>query len=270
MRLLSRLQATSPGVRVEAFLVANFGFLAVDIGLAHAQNAFARREEWVPIGFSVLATALLLPGLVSERLRARGRALSLAVGGLAVLVGVAGMILHLESTFFERQTLRALVYTAPFVAPLSYVGLGLLLLLNRLEPWGSPEWRRWVVFLALGGFVGNLGLTLLDHAQNGFFHGAEWLAVGAAAFGTSFLFTCVLRPDDRVLARACLIVLAVAAAVGVLGAVLHVAANVEAPGSWTDRFLYGAPPFAPLLLADLAVLGALGLASGGPAVSSGA
>ena len=48
--------------------------------------------------------------------------------------------------------------------------------------------------------------------------------------------------------------------VGLLGFYLHVAANLRSPaGTLWDRFLYGAPLFAPLLFADLAMLAALGL-----------
>jgi hypothetical protein len=48
--------------------------------------------------------------------------------------------------------------------------------------------------------------------------------------------------------------------VGLLGFYLHVAADLRAPAvSLWDRFLYGAPAFAPLLFADLALLAALAL-----------
>ena len=73
--------------------------------------------------------------------------------------------------------------TAPFAAPLSYAGLGFLLLLNRTESPHSAGYGQWVTLLAAGGFAGNFALTLADHAQNGFFHASEWLAVLAAAFG---------------------------------------------------------------------------------------
>jgi hypothetical protein len=140
------------------------------------------------------------------------------------------------------------------------VGVGLLLLLGRTERAGSPAWSAWVVFLALGGFVGNLALSLLDHAQNGFFSAAEWVAVGAAALGASFLLVALVRPADRRFARLCLVLLAVYAGVGVVGFALHAAANLRRPGATLfERFVFGAPAFAPLLFADLALLAALGL-----------
>ena len=75
------------------------------------------------------------PGRGSGRQGPRPRVarwLGLAVGYGAVLVGVAGLLLHLDSQFFDQQTLKNLVYTAPFAAPLAYAGVGLLLILDRM------------------------------------------------------------------------------------------------------------------------------------------
>jgi len=51
----------------------------------------------------------------------------------------AGLLLHLDSAFFGEQTLRILVYTAPFVAPLANSGVGLLLILDRMVDARSVE-----------------------------------------------------------------------------------------------------------------------------------
>src|SRR5262245_64192341 len=73
-----------------------------------------------------------LPGEGSAACR-RARGLGLAVGWGSVAVGIAGMLFHLDSAFFEAQTLKNLVYTAPFAAPLAYAGLGFLILLRSEE-----------------------------------------------------------------------------------------------------------------------------------------
>lgn len=250
---------------VELFAAANFGFLALDIFLAHSVNAFERWEEWIPFAFSLLAAPLLLVSLLAggaapaARAGRGARALGMAVGGAAIAVGVAGLLLHLDSAFFARQTLRNLVYTAPFAAPLAYAGLGLLVLLDRLVD-DPSEWARWVVLLALGGFAGNVALSLADHAQNGFFRRSEWIGVAAAAFAVGFLASAVLFPGDRRFARACLALMAGETGVGVLGFLLHLQANLARSGrSLWERFLYGAPVFAPLLFVNLALLAAIGL-----------
>jgi hypothetical protein len=271
-----RRRLADPLWLVEIFAIANIAFLAVDILVAHAINAFAEPAEWVPLAFSPLAALALLAamalggatprlpgaeaaGEVGRRQRL-ARRIGLAVGGACVVVGVAGLVLHLESQFFEQRTLRSLVYTAPFAAPLAYTGLGLLLILDRMVDARTLEWARWVLLLAMGGFLGNFVLSLADHAQNGFFEPAEWVAVVSAAFAVGALLAAAIFPGERPTRRLAWAVLALQAAVGMLGFVLHAWGNLSRPGSdvWA-HFLYGAPAFAPLLYADLAALGGLGL-----------
>jgi hypothetical protein len=243
---------------VEWFVVANVAFLGIDIAVAHAENGYARGAEWAPLVFSCVATALLLPMAFGAKARA-WRVVETLVAIGCIVVGVLGMVFHLQSAFFEEQTIANLVYSAPFVAPLAYVGVGLLLLLVRMEPAGSPEVGWWILLLALGGFAGNLGLSLLDHAQNGFFRWTEWVPVFAAAMAVSFLFVAWLRPDEAI-RRATFAVLGLQAAVGVVGFVLHTVADLgRSSPHLADRFVFGAPAFAPLLFADLALLGAIGL-----------
>lgn len=265
----------SPLVWVEALVVANIAFLAVDITLAHAINAFAHWAEWIPIGFSLTATPLLLlamrlggvvPALAGEeppghKWRARiARWIGLAVGWGAVTVGVAGLIWHLKSDFFQHQTLKNLVYTAPFAAPLAYSGLGLLLILNRMVASESLDWARWVILLAAGGFAGNFALCLADHAQNGFFYPTEWIGVVSSAIAVGFLIGGFAHPESRPLITLNLAIMAGQVAVGGLGFVLHIRGSLanRVESLW-DTIVYGAPMFAPLLFCDLALLATLGL-----------
>jgi hypothetical protein len=245
---------------VELFAASNLGFLAFDVFLAHLANRFEHWSEWVPVLFSALAPLLLLPGLIRRRLGSRwARTAGLITGTGAIVVGVSGLVLHLQGSFFVLHTLKSLVYTAPFIAPLSYVGVGLLLVLNRLEASNSEAYSLWVTFLALGGFIGNFGLSLADHAVNGFFHWAEWIPVVAAAFGSSLLLFVCLKPHDRPLLVVAALFMALEIVVGGLGFVLH---GLSIPSSaWLrpEVLTYRAPPFAPLLFADLGVLALVGL-----------
>jgi hypothetical protein len=262
----------NPSFWVELFLVSNIAFLALDIFLAHSVNAFEHRAEWIPIVFSVSATVLLLITMFIRGLLTRSRTrfggfwyhiagfLSLAVGWGSIVVGIAGLLWHLNATFFQEQTLRSLVYTAPFAAPLAYTGLGLLLVMNRMVQKKSPAWPRWVLLLAAGGFAGNFVLSLADHAQNGFFYPTEWIGVVSGACATGFLTAAVIVPESLSLAMMNLALSAIQVAVGLFGFVLHLRANLSEPGvSLWAHFIYRAPIFAPLLFADLAVLAALGL-----------
>lgn len=246
---------------VEIFVFGNLAFLAVDIYLAHRVNDFAHPAEWVPIYFSATVPLLLIPGILKRRHNdPMSRKVGFGVGVSSILVGLAGLLLHLDGSFFHAQTLKALVYTAPFAAPLSYAGIGLLLLLNRMEPGGSPAWGPWVTFLAMCGFVGNLALSLCDHAQNGFFAKTEWISVVASAFAVSFLLVAIVRQLDRPLLLVCVFVMGLQIVVGVLGFALHATADLHGPAdSIRDNFIYGAPVFAPLLFANLAILALIGL-----------
>lgn len=248
---------------VELFVCSNLAFLVLDVAIAHAVNRFASGAEWIPVGFAALGAAALVPGIVrSWRAAARPGTAGTVVGWAGVAVGIAGLVFHLRSQFFAATTLHNLVYSAPFAAPLSFAGLGLLLLANRMIPDESPEWPEWVVFLALAGFAGNFVLSLTDHAQNGFFNRLEWIPVFASAFAVGFLLVALLRPLTAGFVRACWYVLAAQVATGVAGFGLHVWTDLHGPTHHlTLDFLYGAPAFAPMLFADLAVLAGIGLAS---------
>ena len=246
---------------LELFAFTNLAFLALDIYVAHMVNAFAYKAEWLPFIFSIVGPILLLPSIIGSDPRAAlARWPGLIVGGMSILLGVLGLYFHLESHFFNSQTIASLVYTAPFVAPLAYTGVGFLLLLNRMVEPDSIDWGRWVVILALGGFIGNFLLSLFDHAQNGFFHIEEWIPVLSSAFAVTFLLVLCSGVFQRNYLRWCLGVMGLQFLVGSLGFYYHFSANlVGGSKSAMDNFIYGAPAFAPLLFVNLSLLAALGI-----------
>ena len=233
-----------PGLLLEIFVLLNLGLLTFDIYLAHSINGFRQRAEYVPLYFSTLAPIFLLMGLAFQRKRPLvWKLMGHVVGWAAILIGLTGVVLHLDSSFFYERTIRSLTYSAPFAAPLAYTGLGFLLLLNRLQKSDSEEWARWVLFMALGGFIGNIVFSLTDHAGNGFFDALEWIP------GVSKRFLAL-----------CAAVLLLEAGVGAWGFVLHAQRNLAGPSIHAfDNFIYGAPPLAPLLFPNLVALGLLAL-----------
>jgi hypothetical protein len=250
-------------VWLEAFVVVNLAFLALDISLAHSVNRFRHPAESIPLYFSLAAPVVLLAAQLADLRwgwRAAWRDLGYLVGWMAIALGLAGVVLHLDSRFFYERTLKSLVYAAPFAAPLAYTGLGLLLIMNRMVVTATAEWAQWVLLMALGGFAGNYLFSLTDHAQNGFFHGTEWIPVISSAFTVGFLTAPFCTNVSRRFLALCATVLLFQAAVGLLGFYYHTAANLEGPASrmW-DNFIHGAPAMAPLLFPNLALLAGLGL-----------
>ncbi|HEY2411367.1 MAG TPA: hypothetical protein VGI40_03955 [Pirellulaceae bacterium] len=248
---------------VEAFVLVNISFLALDIYLAHSVNVFRVPAEYVPLYFSIAAPFVLLIGLIADFIRPRGsvwRDLGFLVGWLAIAIGLAGVIFHLDSRFFYERTLKSLVYAAPFAAPLAYTGLGLLLLMNRMVDAGSRDWPLWVLLLALGGFFGNFLFSLTDHAQNAFYHWTEWIPVVSSAFAVGFLCVPFLTPITQRYLWVTSGLLLLQAAVGVLGFVLHMSANLHGPAPWLwENIIFGAPPLAPLLFPNLVLLAFIGI-----------
>lgn len=248
---------------LEAFVIFNFLSLTGDIAIAHSENRFRVHAEYLPLWFSLLATVLLAAAFW-QRLRSNTlgwwQIVGQVVGWSSILVGVAGVIYHLDSQFFYQCTLKSLTYAAPFAAPLSYVGLGCLLVMNRMVRAKEKEWSRWVMFFTLGGFAGNFVLSLTDHAVNGFFHWTEWIPVWSSALAVGFLAVLLGSKTTTAFLRYSTTVLFLQMVVGGLGFLLHGWADWHGPADTLfQNIVNGAPPFAPLLLPNLAVLGFIGI-----------
>ena len=244
---------------LDFYVVVNLAFLALDVFIAHSVNAFARREEWIPFYFSLAAPVLLALTAFTKQQKWR-KWCRLGVAGAAVCIGIAGMLFHLSSEFFTDLTLKSLVYTAPFVAPLAYTGLGMLLVTNEMLPDTDPQWAEWVIFLAGCGWCGNFLLSALDHAQNGFFDATEWIPVITSALAVGCVITLYRQPDQMGFSKYCATVFAINFIVGIAGFFLHLLADLHLPSAAeAEKFIYGAPPFAPLLFSDLSLLALLGI-----------
>lgn len=250
-----------PEFWLEAFAILNIGFLAFDIYLAHSTNQFRNRAEYIPLLFSVVAPLILVLSLTQrKRRRTLWGSTGYLVGWTAILIGLAGMILHLDSHFFYERTIRSLTYSAPFAAPLAYTGLGFLLVMNRMVDSQSVEWAQWVLLFTLGGFFGNFVFSLADHAANGFFFKVEWIPVAASGIAVGFLCVLLLMRVSRSFINLSAAVLLIEAGVGLWGFVLHTMGNLRGPSIHAfDNFVYGAPALAPLLFPNLMLLGIIGL-----------
>ena len=131
-KLIGRAQSvvTDPRLRwahdaqlwVELFVTSNLLVLAADIYIAHSVNQFRKAAEYIPLYFSI-ATPIALLIVIGLKWIARmhepWRDVGYLAGWLAILVGLGGVLFHLESRFFLDHTLKSLTYAAPFAAPLS-------------------------------------------------------------------------------------------------------------------------------------------------------
>jgi hypothetical protein len=248
---------------LEVFVLFNFLCLSGDVFLAHSENHFRNHAEYIPFWFSLFAVALLSLALAARPQRrwpSVWKRLGLLVGWGSILVGAAGVLYHLESSFFYERTLKSLTYAAPFAAPLAYIGLGCLLLMNRMVPAITKEWAQWVFFFTLGGFAGNFVLSISDHAINGFFRWTEWIPVFSCALAVGFLLLLLLRDESPSFQRLCVVILLLQFLVGGLGFLFHAWADLHGlSGSLLENITSGAPPFAPLLLPNLSILGFIGI-----------
>src|SRR6058998_1793446 len=91
-------------VWIELFALFNLAGLTPDILLAHSVNRFRARSEYVPLIFSMVAPIILVIAMWSF---AKGKwrlwkMLGYLVGWCSVLIGIVGLVLHLESQFFQR------------------------------------------------------------------------------------------------------------------------------------------------------------------------
>jgi hypothetical protein len=250
-----------PELWAEGFVILNIGFLTFDIYLAHSVNQFRNPAEYIPLLFSATSPLVLIVALTQrQRRRVFWRILGHVVGWSAILLGLTGVIFHLESSFFYERTIRSLTYSAPFAAPLAYAGLGFLLVMNRMVDPESVEWSRWILLFTVGGFIGNFVFSLADHAGNGFFFAVEWVPVAASAAAIGFLCVPLITQVSRSFIDLSAAVLILEAGVGLWGFGLHTMGNLRGPSVHAfDNFIYGAPPMAPLLFPNLMVLGVIGL-----------
>jgi hypothetical protein len=251
-----------PRTWVEIFALFNLGGLAPDIFLAHSTNQFHSGAEWIPLIFSLAAPAMLLPAIwaLAKEKMSLWRALGNITGWISVSIGIVGLVLHLKSQFFQQWTLASLVYAAPFAAPLAYTGIGLLLILNRTVAANTREWAEWVIFLALGGFMGNFIFSVTDHAQNGFFRQIEWIPVITSALAVGFLTVPLITRVNHDYFNICFALLMLQIIIGLAGFALHLQADLHAAGpNLFEKVVHGAPIFAPLLFPNLALLAGIGI-----------
>ena len=194
-------------------------------------------------------------------------------------VGLLGMYFHLRRAALpdaapgEQLTVRLLVWGPPMLGPLMFALIGLWGISaawvedppdsGRLRLWGRvglqlplSKTRAYFLMMGCGAMVTTIS-AVLDHARTGFENNYLWIPTVVGVFATLVMITlgALERPT-----RADLTIYALAMGLllltGLVGAVLHVQDDLTARGTFVlERFIRGAPFLAPMLFANMGMLG---------------
>jgi len=254
--------------------------LGVDTYLAHSISGTIRGGEWVPIIFGPVAGILLLAaGLIALRRRILANLLASGVFLASIVVGILGSYFHLHRIILtgapagEQFTAQLILYGPPIFGPLTFalvailgisaawreepVDSGRLHLLANLRLQMPLSKTRAYFFLVAVFLLVTLLSSVIDHAKTNFENPWLWIPTITGSFAVLVAtamgaYSRVTRGDLATYLAA----MALMVAVGLVGAVLHVQRNLVGMGTFVDeRFIRGAPILAPLLYANMALLG---------------
>lgn len=259
-------------------------FLSVDIYLAHNLNGTIRPREWIPIIFGVVAgSLLLLAGLIALRWRRTASIIASLVLIASVIVGLMGAYFHIvrairpTAPLGERVTIPLLVWAPPIVGPLIFSLVGLWGVSAAwvedppdsgiLKLWGDKRLRlpfsktRAYLFMVSLGTLATLLSSVLDHGRAQFENPWLWPPIAVGVFATVVAFGLAAidwptRGDVGIYFLAMLLLLLV----GVVGFVLHIQFDLTTQNAIVpERFLRGAPFLAPMLFANMGLVGLISI-----------
>lgn len=256
--------------------------VGVDIYFAHDLDVVIKPNEWIPILFSPAAgLALFFAGWISLKHRQAANLLAAAVLLACVAVGVLGSYFHLHWTVLsdapagQQLTTRMLIYGPPLLGPLTFILIAVMGLSavwieqpvdsGRLLLWGGrhlqmPTGKTQAYFLITGIFIeATVISSVLDHARVQFANPWLWLPTIAGVFA---MFVAVgagmIRRLNKTEIWTYIGAMLLLMLVGLVGFILHIQNNLVRDNIVVvERFLRGAPFMAPLLFANMGLLGLL-------------
>ena len=262
----------------------NLLFLAFDIYLAHNLNGTIRIREWIPIVFGTVAGVLLLVcGLIAFRWRRAASIFATIVLGASIIVGILGAYFHVvrgtlpTAPLGERVSIPLLVWAPPVVGPLIFSLVGLWGVSaawiedppdsGRLYLWGDRRLQlpfsktRAFLFMVSLGTLATLISSVLDHGRAEFENPWLWVPIAVGVFATMVPagLGALNKPTKwDILTHVIAMVLLIL--VGLLGFWLHIEFDLTANNEIViERFLRGAPFLAPLLFANMGLVGLITL-----------
>jgi hypothetical protein len=259
-------------------------FLGIDIYLAHSISGTIVPNEWIPIIFGPLAGVLLLfTGLIATRRRPLATGIANIVFLCSIVVGLLGAYFHILRAILptgplgQQVTVNLLVWAPPILGPLTFSLVGVLgisaawledppdsgrlaLMSGRHVQLPFAKTRAYFFWVGLGALATVIS-AVLDHARTNFENPWLWVPTAVGVFGVVVAVTLGIidRPTraDLITYTVAMLLLIV---VGVVGALLHVNANLIAGGTVVaERFIRGAPFLAPLLFCNMGALGLIAL-----------
>lgn len=265
-------------------LAMNELLLGLETYVAHLISGTIVPYEWIPIIFGPVAGILLiLSGLLAQRNRPLATAIANVVFVASIIVGILGAYFHAVRAIRpyavpgERVSVPLLVWAPPILGPLTFALVGLLGISaswieeppnsGRLLFWKGrrltlPYSKTRAYFYIIGlGCLATVTSSVLDHARTDFSNPWLWVPTAIGVFTT--VVAVVLGALDKptrgdILTYFVGMVLMIL--VGVIGFVLHIREDLTAQGTIVlERFLRVAPPLAPLLFADMGILGLIAI-----------
>jgi hypothetical protein len=251
--------------------------------LAHLISGGVKPMESIPVIFGPTAGVILLFAIylrIGRNTITLSTLIIIGVAAASIGVGILGSAFHWQRDLApvslpgSRLRWNWLIYGPPALAPLAFAGIGFMTIISALQdtfpetgklelpgvlkfqtPLKKTNQLFWLV--ALGLLAATLS-SFMDHGRTDFENVFVWIPVVLGIFGTVVTILMALyekRTDSDYFVFFWTMILMII--VGVLGFGLHIDTNLaEGTGEIVkDRFIHGAPPLAPLLFANMGLLG---------------
>ncbi|NTV36700.1 MAG: hypothetical protein HGA53_07080 [Anaerolineaceae bacterium] len=261
-------------------IAVNLIFLGIDTYLAHLISGTIVLREWIPILFGPIAGVFMLfAGLIAIKRRFTANLVATVVLLCSVAVGLLGSFYHWIRAILplaasgEKVAISMIVWAPPLLGPITFALVGILGLSaawqedepgsGRLLLPGNKILRlplsktRAYFFLTAAGMLFTVVSSVLDHAHSNFENPWVWIPSFTGVFATIVILALgfIERPTKADLITY-IATMVFTILVGILGFGLHINQNIIRDGTIVmERFLRGAPFLAPLLFANMGMIG---------------
>ncbi len=254
--------------------------MGAEVYTGHMVSGTIVPSEWIPIIYGPLAGLLLiLAGLMARRRRPPATVIAPLTLLGSIAVGLLGAWFHLQRAIIpgapagQQISMVLLIWAPPVIAPLMFALIGVLglssvwleeppnsgvltLLGGRQLRMPLSTTRAFLMWVGLA-MLATVISSVLDHARADFQNPWLWIPTVSGIYATvvTVWLGFLNQPGraDLFFYFAGLVLLLIA---GPVGALLHIQADLTADGQVViERLIKGAPVMAPLLFANMGLLG---------------